>query len=65
MRARGRFPQRSGTNAATPTHDRVAELRQSFRQIRLNPAIAQALPVVRFRQVGVAWVVPNVRVLPW
>ena len=51
-----------GNECGNPTHDRVAEFRQSFRQIPPGRAIAQALLVVRFRQVGVAWVAWTVRV---
>ena len=39
---------------ANPTHDRVAELRQSFRQIPPSLAIALGLLVVRLRHVRVA-----------
>ena len=43
-----------GNECANPTHDRVAELRQSFREIRPSLAIALALLVVRLRHVRVA-----------
>ena len=42
-----------GNECANPTHDRVAELRQSFREIRPSLAIALALLVVRLRHVRV------------
>jgi hypothetical protein len=47
MHAHRRFPQCLENECGNPTHDRLAELRQSFRKIPPSRAIAQALLAVR------------------